>query len=288
MKKILAIIALAAVAVMSLSGCVKSRSVDSESTVESVDMGPIYYNGSTEGETFLSGLDGNKVKVSEIKYLLDKKYKPTNILDEKNFSHAECVGFSYAFKPSVYFDSENNPEMFGGDTYIGNKAEPNSEYFRVNVGDKFGGLTVKSARCFFTAYKNNGEDYLGYSGSEIEFDGEITLKGRLEIPSQMDAYPGLILDMNFYCEFGSGLPLSLSYFYEPELGFYHMPIDRHTAYTDMPDLNLGKFTDYSLDFDGLAEGDGAEAEITVGNLRLVQKLEGSGFAYAQLIGVKRL
>lgn len=289
MKKILAIFTLTAVIAAALTGCHKEELPRLEKVTEPVDLGPVYYNGSAEAETFLTGLDGKKIKASEIKYLKNKNNAPTTVLDESDFGHAECDGFTYGFVPGVYFDAESSPEKFGSDklSYIGEKAGESKEFIRINVGDKFGSLTVKSAKCYFASYILNGEDYLGYSDGELEFDGEITLTGLLEIPEQISAYPGMVLEMNFFGGTENGIPLSIACWYEPETGYRHIPLDYHRAYTDVPLLYLGKFPDYSIDFDGLAEGDEAKVEITVTGLKLFSDL-GECHATAEIVEVKRL
>lgn len=289
MKKILAIFTLTAI-LAALSGCSAKRTHDTET--EYLDLGPVYYKNSTEGDTFLTGLDGNKIKVSEIKYVFDKKHEQTNILDENNFGFAQCEGFVYAFKPSVYFDELRDPEKFDKSEYIGEYAEPSTEYFRVNIGDKFGSLTVKSAKCGIGAYKYNEEDYLGYQSGEIEFDGEITLTGLLNIQSQLGAnYGDYEREMIFFAEPENGIPLSLDCTYRPEYRseIYHSADSWCGAYTDSPHLEIGKLSEYDLDFGGATYGDIIRAEITVTELRLIGQIGGSGcFAYAKLVDIKRL
>lgn len=295
MKKIFALITLAAVIVTStslLTGYKTIKSRGSEGDSGPVDMGPIYYNGSTEGETFLIGLDGNKIKASEIKYLLNKNFKPTNILDENDFRQATCEGFTYAFKPSEYTDSTIEPDKFinNGYDYIGERTAASSDYFRVNVGDKFGGLTVKSAKCNFNAYTLNKEEYLGYNRGELEFDGEITLTGTLVIPDRLPQYNNMVMEMKFYSELENGIPLSLECSYRPEFGadIQHGVHEQYKTYSDIPHLDLRKITEYDLDFDGLSHGDSARVEITVTGLRLFANLNDPCYAYAELVDIKRL
>lgn len=291
MKKILAIFMLTAVIAAALSGCAKQRPDDSNGEDDKpVDMGAIYYNGSTESETFLVGLDGKNIKASDIKYLTDKKSKPTNVLDEKNFGHAICEGFVYAFKPSVYFGEESSPEMFRDGEYIGESSAASSEYFKVRVGDKFGNLTVKSADCKFCASTIDGQLHLGYMEGEIEFDGEITLTGLLDIPPLLTNYGDLEMEMHFYSDLENGLPLSLECLYKPEFSsdIYHCAGSGYKTYSDLPLLDIGKLSDYDLDFDGLTHGDTARVEITVTELRLIGQLGNICFAYGKLVDIKRL
>lgn len=287
MKKIFAIFTLTAVIAV-LSGCSANRQPPYDRCFSRLDdMGPIIYNGSKNAGTFLTGLDGKKLNASEIGYLRDKNYEPTNILDEDNFSRAECIGFAYAFKPGVYFDEKNSPEKFKNGEYIGEKIGRSSEFFRVNAGDKFGDLTVFSARCVFSQIP--GED-IKYEGSEIRFAGQITLRGRIDIPSQDPKYPTVVLDMNFQGDSENALPISAGFSYDPESGYIHAPNENWNIYTDVPGIWLGRYIDYDIDFDGLSEGDiGAEVEITISNIVITYGIQGYlGDPTAKLVSVKRL
>lgn len=295
MKKMLAIFTLTAIISAALSGCAKQHTADDDGESEKpVDMGAIHYIDSTESETFLVGLDGKNIKASEIKYLKNKNYEPTNILDENDFGHAECIGFAYAFKPSVYFDSTIAPDKFSSDgySYTGEDTAASSEFIRVNVGDKFGDLTVKSARCVFSNYNVHvdSDDYLGYEGSEIELDGEITLRGRLYIPPRDPKYPGMVQDMQFQGSVENGLPISAEFWHSPELGFCHVPNSSVFTYTDVPEIRLGGYPDYDIDFDGLSEGDiNTEVEITITNIKICYGIQGNrSDPTAELVSVKRL
>lgn len=286
MKKIFAIFTLTAL-IAALSGCSANQLPRYPDLKRLDDMGPIIYNGSENSETFLVGLDGKKLNANEIKYLKDKDGKPTNTLDENNFGHAECIGFGYAFKPGVYFDGENAPEKFKDGGYIGEELGRSSEFFRVNAGDKFGDLTVHYARCIFSQIP--GEEPR-YEGSEIWFTGEITLRGRIDIPSQDPKYPTVVLDMNFQGDPENALPVSAGFSYDPESGYIHSPNSTWQTYTDVPGIRLGRYIDYDIDFDGLSEGDiGAEVEITITNIVITYGIQGYlGDPTAKLTSVKRL
>lgn len=252
---------------------------------------PVTYNGSTKGETFLTGLDGNKIKVSEITAVTDKDHKPTTVLDEKNFGSAECEGFAYAFKPWIYSDALKDPGKFRENEYIGELPESSDEYFRVNAGDKFGSLTVRSAKCDFGAFNWDGEDYLGYQQGSLEFDGEVTLTGLLNIQTRLGAnYGDYEREMLFFAE--DGMPLSLECLYRPGRGsgVFHSADSRGIVFTDSPQLELGKLSEYpDLDFGGAGYGDVIRAEITVTGLQMTGQCGGSGcFAHAKLVNIKRL
>lgn len=300
MKKYFSVLA---AAFLLLTGCTDEKTAsDSSETSESTDfsdsapeslpVGGITYKGSASGETFLKGLDGKPIEVSEITSLADKDYKPTAVLDENNFGKAECNGFAYAFEPAIFYEKSEHPELFDDDWYIGKDAEKSSEFIRVSAGDKFGSLTVKSARAVFsTANSYLGDGYY-YEGSEIVFDGEITLTGWITIPSINPQYPSVILDMSFGCDDEKKLPLSVNYVCNPEGGgYYHVPQIVMERYSDIPEISLGKYSDYDdIDFQGLKEGDyRVKAEITVTDVKMEYGIQGyMGPVTATLVNVKPL
>ncbi|MDE7400175.1 MAG: hypothetical protein K2N06_11695 [Oscillospiraceae bacterium] len=270
-----------------LAGCNKSAdSGDSSDTVsESVFVGEVIYNGSTTAETFLTGLDGKAITAAEITRLAVKDSKMDGVLDQISFERAECDGFAYAFKPSVYFDKSANSEMFNEDVFIGEGVN-STEFTRVNVGDKFGGLTVKSARTVFSAVNMNDESY--YEGSEIEFEGEITLTGVMHIPQVDDKYQNVYLDMEFSPDSTTKFPLSVIFF-ATDGKITRSTYCRGGYYTDIPTIYLGKFSDYDINFDGISQGESQAAEITVDNVKMVCGIQGDcGHVTADLVSVKKL
>lgn len=254
-----------------LTGC--NREEPPTSPAESWEKLDVTYNGSTTAETFLMGLDGKAVTAAEITLLTDKNSKQTAVLDESNFERAECDGFAYAYVPSVYYDKETNPEMFNlNNMFIGDEIK-STEFMRVKVGDKFGGLTVRSTRAVFRANDTNGEYY---EGSEIEFDGEITLTGTLEMPDvPLDApYPDAEVPIRLDVTKETTFPLAVEFISENG-EFYHRFEDYH-VYTDIPNIWLGKFSEYNnVDFGGLSWCDSAAAEVTVDNVSMCCGIWGS-------------
>lgn len=278
-KQALILVSILLAAVMTACGNSPESSVpDADKGPESAMTGGITYKGSASGETFLKGLDGKPIKVSEITSLADKNYELTAVLDENNFGRAECNGFAYAFEPSVCYEGSEDPELFDGDVYIGKDAERSSEFMKVSTGDKFGTLTVKSALTVFSTINTDlGSGYY-YEGSEIDFDGEITLTGWISIPSIDPKYPNVSLDISFYCDNEKKLPLSVDFVCNPKYGgYYHKPGGTIKIYTDIPEIYLGKYSDYDLDFQGLKEGDSrVKAEITVTDIRMICGIQGNG------------
>lgn len=290
MKK-LAFISALLLLTFSLTACKKAPSggLDTESSQPDI-RGRVTYNGATSGETFLTGLDGAPIDVSEISVLQNKKYDSTTELSESDFGRAECKGIAYAYKPSFVISKESSPELFEYDEYIGKRTPPSSEFFKVKDGDKFGSLTVKNARTVFSAVNTNTGSKNYYEGSELELDGELTLTGWISIPSVDEKYPNVILDMEFYCD-DTSLPLSVDFGCNEEYGYYHGADTRGGYYyADVPVLSLGKFPDQTVDMGGLKEGDyDVKVEITVTNIKMVRGIQGNmSDPTAVLTDIKRL
>ena len=62
------------------------------------------------------------------------------------------------------------------------------------------------------------------------------------------------------------------------------------TYTDVPEIRLGGYPNYDIDFDGLSEGDiNAEVEITITNIKICYGIQGNmSEPTAELVSVKRL
>lgn len=238
---------------------------------ESSDNGESTENSESEPEkkqpdgepTFLKGLDGETIYTSEITQLttydLERKENvPTDTIDPENFS-AVCEGFTYVYTPRPSVDFMSHPELFeayGDHYYYYAGALPDStEFVRVNVGDKIGGLTVKAASCSFTN--------LGYEGSEqfyeqgnIEYDGEVELTGFVIVYEEAPLYPGGGGDILFYPDSASSVKI-------PRIGFDINYEDEFKArrfveksfygwYGDGGGLSLGNIADIDSE---LREGD---------------------------------
>lgn len=106
--------------------------------------------------------------------LPDGKAVAAENFDPDNWESILCGGFTYLAPSqgrnytSVEFSPDNN-ELFGKDS--GTTIE-NNNYKRYNVGDKYGGLTVKSAT---TIFHKNSEAEGKLWECIVEFEGEITI-----------------------------------------------------------------------------------------------------------------
>lgn len=254
MKKSLIISVIIATA-LSLTACgdVSRKSDTSASDFsENISLGEITYNGSTNGETFLIGADGAAVLTEDISEVFDKNGQPTDILDKDNFGGVTCDGFAYVFE-------------LGG----------SAEYKRINVGDKTGGLVVKSARVQFNRF--------GYEGSEIAFEGEVTLSGVLSVPKKDEINPTEIEgEMTFKCSSDSAIKISPAFL--SENGVISVPQN-----VDDFEIVLCKFSECKAELGEVKPGDAVNAEITVQNVKLGCGIQGiANYTSAEISGFKKL
>lgn len=237
----------------------------------------------SKGEpTFLTCVDGTVIYTSDITSLNSDDAKeeaaeiPIEELDEERFINDAysviCDGFAYAFTSKDAFNPVQNPELFkvmeGFEDvemmeYVGEEIAPSSEYYRVEPGDKFGELTVKSATTNFYA------NYSSYEGKNIngaytfaealKFDGELELTGYVRVSEPNEGYDeGGEIRFVPDNECVDKIPV-LKYEVNEENGaVQHSPMGNSsgTAYNDINLFSLGNIHDYSdIDLDGLEVGE---------------------------------
>ncbi len=180
-----------------------SDNSDSSTASESVPEPP-----KPAGEpTFLTCPDGTPIYTSEIsevykgaeewgnKEAITLEQAEKFAKDGSDFS-VRCDGFAYGSTSERTLNRVDDPEMFK-DTgeaksfdFLRGKFDVNefegeysTDYTRIEVGDKFGSLTVKNAYTLFTRRTwYEGEDFsdvpgVYLSGCGVEFDGEIEMTG---------------------------------------------------------------------------------------------------------------
>lgn len=178
--------ALLALAVAVTSGCgtgndFADASLDSSDTSVITSLTDVSFDNSTDTVAEFTGFAGEAVKIPE----------------DVDFSNGKTVvlsqDYTYARLSDGYFvTSEENPELFPGGIYAGDKtAEPfealengsvsaSSDYKRIYTGDSFGGLTVSSAQCeYYLSLSQDNELTAYYRASSLAFSGTITLSGVL-------------------------------------------------------------------------------------------------------------
>lgn len=170
-----------------------------------------------DGEpTFLIGLDGESVYTSEISQIFnyDREKKEnilTETLDKELFSEVVCEGFTYGYIPRLFVNFIDDPELFEGsdktgiNSYSGEKLPDSGEFIRINVGDRFGDLTVKAAKAVFNSGFNGFDEF--YEGGYIEFDGEVELTGYVSVAEDSKLYQGVGGKIQFFPDRASSVKI---------------------------------------------------------------------------------
>ena len=277
----------------SLENSVLSAPDSSESSENSVPEEKI-----PDGEpTFLTAPDGTPIYTSEITAYQDPaefhgthEQFPLAQFNKETFSSREilcdypevvCDGFAYAFVPRINISCYGSPEKFrdqgGIMIYDGEDYPEGNDYFRLNVGDKFGELTVKKASTTFSyidaayikdSYSGDLDSIPGLylSKAEVQYEGAVEMTGYLEI--REDEGYSTSGDMHFYPDSESAAKLPNAYYSldreHPELGVFYEPYHSSNGYGDICDIFLGNMNDCeNVDFSGLQPGDNAHVKLTV-------------------------
>lgn len=131
--------------------------------------------------TFLVGPDGEPVCTGEITSVTDDggNNVPVENIKPGNFSTAVCEGFCYLSEPTGISSNErDNPDKWDGAFHCADvPKEPLTPNFkRLKVGDTFCGLKIKKANSKFSC-----AEIRNFMGSNVEFEGELTLTGYITI-----------------------------------------------------------------------------------------------------------
>lgn len=256
-----------------------------------------------EGEpTFLTCPDGAPIYTSEITEVWmgsdqygDKKSitfaEAEHIARESGDFTVKCDGFVYGYIPEPALNRIDDPEMFsdiggGSFDYLGETFDVNTcegkcstEFMRINAGDKFDTLTVKSAYSLFGSnysLENGFSDVPGayLIGGAVEFEGDIELYGYVCV-TQTNTLYGTGGDMTFYADGDSSVkvPNISSYFWD------HINNRRCRFSTKWYDgyfgdgvsiWNLGNIYEVSCDVSELSPGDSfVKVKITVGDIKFI-------------------
>lgn len=278
MKKYIAVAALSlSVAVLPcIAGCSSDITQPHSSSDSSISSSTSSESSTTAPEpeipagnpTFLICPDGTPVYTSEITEIINWSNETITIeqaeqiahreIEDEEF-HAKCVGFAYGYIPQKALNRIDNPEMFkdsGGEffEFLGEDEEPTNECMRIEVGDKFGTLTVTSAQAEFGSgvYDKEFDDAPGayLSGGTVVFEGKIELTGYLTVEVGNPDYPGSEGIMTFFPDGESSTKIPV---------VPHGTLHRRTPYSDgcFGDwcASFGRISDADFDTSGLHLGD---------------------------------
>lgn len=283
-----------------------NSAVVSQSKPESSDLGNTENPESNNPEektpdgepTFLTAPDGTPVYTSEVSEVysgseFDDNKETLTLAQAEQYARAcdgeftvKCDGFAYGFIPERALNRADDPEMFKGTgdgeiyEFLGSEDKFSADYIRINVGDKFGSLTVKSAYTLFSddRFLESFSEIPGayISGGAIEFDGETELTGYVNVWEDSD-YQGAGGTMVFYPDGGSGTKIPvISYEYSDDGRKIHRSEPNSSGYFGDWWCSLGNMSEVDCDTSGLHKGDVfVKVKITADNVT-------SGFGGVQL------
>lgn len=124
----------------------------------------------------LYGADNVRITVGDVTEitLSDGSKVSVDKLTPDSWATVVCEGFTYITPPlGQSSNSLDDPGRFAGNTASDGASFDNSDYTRLNVGDKYGDLTLSSAKTIFRNFGTSPRERL--SECIAEFDGSVTL-----------------------------------------------------------------------------------------------------------------
>lgn len=249
-------------------------------------------------ETFITGMMGEKIYSSEISAVFtnDGSELTAEELTRDNFSAVLCDGFAYLAQPSgISRNSVDNVDVYDSENmrFIDTVAEPISNYTRVNVGDRIGGLTLREAQVNFAGGKEMGLPDIAFVYGTAMFDGELTMTGYIS-RAAADSYNFMSGDLMFVpCDGEAKFPV-MSYSYDSALGYCHAPqyLSSGSDFTWMNEFGfiyLGNASLTTADISGIPnDGSFVKVKLTINNLMISSAVDRSNSIVAEIVDVDTL
>lgn len=173
---------------VSSSSSSSSSSTKTSSLTESSSESEPESSEPVTNETFLKGLAGDTILRTDIKQVFVPEGGDASVesLTEENFSSVLCMGFIYVSEPKGVFRTNlDNADVYDDTamSFTDISDEKDTNYTRLNVGEKMCGMTLTFAE---TNFARTSEDALGASGSyfcygSCTFSGETELVGYINV-----------------------------------------------------------------------------------------------------------
>ncbi len=197
-----------------------SSSTESSSESEPESSEPV------TNETFLKGLAGDTILRTDIKQVFVPEGEDASVekLTEENFSSVLCMGFIYVSEPKGVFRTNlDNADVYDETamSFSDISDEKDTNYTRLNVGEKMCGMTLTFAE---TNFARTAEDVQGASGNSFcygscTFSGETELTGYISVCKEGNFYNVFEGDVRFVPTEGN-IPV-VNYKTDPEQVIYH-------------------------------------------------------------------
>lgn len=265
------------------------------------------------GETFLVGLEGERIKASEITQVFTSdgsECAPENLTEEL-FSAVLCDGFAYVAEPTKFSrNNRDNADIYDSDEMLFGdvSSEPMSNYRRINVGDTVGGLKLVNATANFARGNDqsiftltDGTTVTGaelgikgifFSSATADFEGELSMEGYICKKAE-DEYGFEVGDLIFVpCDGEAAFPV-MSYRLDGIQGFHH--IIQTYSLSDLVWANeygyvsLGNQRDTSVDISMLPDdGSFIKANVTVSAIHLASGVNWNSLVKAELNNISEI
>lgn len=311
MKKVLAISALLAVL---LTGCSEKDGEQSSTRESHIPESRQNKTGEYDETPLpfpLYGADKRQICFGDVTSITDKNGENAapEDLEDTGWNEIVCDGFAYLAAPAgISFSSFDNADMFDSEThsFIGVPDCSGSEYARFKPGDKFGALTVISARTVFSreGYGDKEGVYtidriiaegMPISGMlkrcDASFEGAVEMTGYIRISA--DEYGVGEGDVLFVPDKDSmALPI-MNFRVNHEDDSIDTPVWQYGVKnacfaTEYPTIRLGNVNS-GTDMSGFAaDGTSARAKVTVTNVTMFCDLQMSTFIDCELSDIEKL
>lgn len=258
----------------------------------------------------LFGADNVQITFADITEMLDRSGDPLTreTLEDTNWNEISCEGFAYIAEPTISLNSIDNADLYDPETLLFSSAPryTDTEYKRYYVGDKFGGLTVKSASTTFSrlGYEDKSgvltteqirEEGMCFAGMlrrcQAELDGTVTMTGHMRVcVSEYGVEEGEVL----FVPDKDSLVLPLMNFHidrdtdSVNTAVWQWPVKDFTYATEYPTIRLGNINK-GVDISGIpADGTSTKVKVTVTNISVFCDTAMSSFIDGEIIGVEAL
>lgn len=298
MKKITILAALAVALSLSLTACKTDREEDSPNDSEnskpnsqqSQTNSPEQSNNSEPLPFTLFGADNVQINFGEVTSITDRKGEPLSPekLEDTNWNEIVCDNFAYLAEHSdINFNSVDNADLYDPENaaFADVPSYSDIEYKRYYVGDKFGALTLTSAKTTFRrdGYEDKSGPYtseqikdegLPFSGMlnrcDASFEGELTLSGYVRVC--VDEYGVQAGEILFVPDKTCPLPV-INFYTVRELDRTVTPLRTSLAHdfayvSEYPEIRLGNISQYDNVYGIPTNGTTVRAHVTVDNITM--------------------
>lgn len=229
-------------------------------------------------------------------------------LEDVNWFEIECAGFAFLAEPTIVLNSVDDADTYDPETLLfgGAPQYTDTEYKRYRVGDKFGGLTVKSASTLFSRIgyedksgvmtteqiKAEGMSFAGMlRRCDAEFEGTVTMTGYMRVcVSEYGVEEGEVL----FVPDKDSLALPVMNFHVDHdtdtvnTAVWQWQVNGFAYASEYPTIRLGNINK-GVDISGIpADGTSTKVSVTVTNISMFCDMHMSSFIDGEIVSVETL